>query len=461
MNEQSTVQEAEVVVVGAGLSGLYAALLLQEAGHDVLVVEASSSVGGRIRTIELGGAAIDIGGTGLGPQHHRAIALTKRFNLETRPLTTRGKLALSIRGELLHDHEWQDATVNQTGPEERDVLPTRIDSYFMQTLLPFEDLDGWLAPENAQYDVSFADYLRSKNVSSEALRLINMCINTNDIETVSALSIFRDAIKWRQVGYNDPKNFDQYGDVLYQPVRTVGGMIRLPRKLAAALHRPVQLSAAANEITYSKAGVTVSCANGLRVRARRAVIAVPMVTLRRIHFSPSLPPPLAEAVANAASSGNTQFILSTTKRFWEEDGYAPSLWTDTVFERMFVEFEEDGEVDHLRVWINGDNAGRVDALGEREAGAALLDTFARLRPSTAGRLTIEHRVSWGSEALIGGEKYVLGPGQVTKFAKSLATPVGPLHWAGEHHKSHDVGIEAALQSGERAALEVIGAAMKA
>jgi len=33
-------------------------------------------------------------------------------------------------------------------------------------------------------------------------------------------------------------------------------------------------------------------------------------------------------------------------------------------------------------------------------------------------------------------------------------PVGPLFWAGEHHKSRDQGLEAALQSGERAAAEV-------
>lgn len=52
---------ADVVVVGAGLAGLVAALRLVEDGRDVVVLEASDGVGGRVRTDEVDGFLLDRG----------------------------------------------------------------------------------------------------------------------------------------------------------------------------------------------------------------------------------------------------------------------------------------------------------------------------------------------------------------------------------------------------------------
>ena len=49
----------DVVVVGAGLAGLACALRLQEAGREVLLLEASDGVGGRVRTDEVVGFLLD------------------------------------------------------------------------------------------------------------------------------------------------------------------------------------------------------------------------------------------------------------------------------------------------------------------------------------------------------------------------------------------------------------------
>lgn len=52
---------APVVVVGAGLAGLKCAGVLDDAGHEVLVLEASDGVGGRARTDEVDGFQLDRG----------------------------------------------------------------------------------------------------------------------------------------------------------------------------------------------------------------------------------------------------------------------------------------------------------------------------------------------------------------------------------------------------------------
>jgi len=58
---QSPVHTTDVVVVGAGLAGLAAARRAAEAGLDVVVLEASDAVGGRVRTDAVDGVLLDRG----------------------------------------------------------------------------------------------------------------------------------------------------------------------------------------------------------------------------------------------------------------------------------------------------------------------------------------------------------------------------------------------------------------
>ena len=61
--------EADVVVVGAGLSGLACARRLSAAGLDVVVLEAASAVGGRVRTDVVDGYRLDRGFQVLNPAY--------------------------------------------------------------------------------------------------------------------------------------------------------------------------------------------------------------------------------------------------------------------------------------------------------------------------------------------------------------------------------------------------------
>ncbi len=52
---------SSVVIVGGGIAGLVTALRLEEAGVDVTVLEASSTLGGMVKTSEIAGVAVDEG----------------------------------------------------------------------------------------------------------------------------------------------------------------------------------------------------------------------------------------------------------------------------------------------------------------------------------------------------------------------------------------------------------------
>ena len=65
-------REAEVVVVGAGLSGLIAAREILAAGKEPVILEASDRVGGRILTAEpIPGVPVELGAQWIGDTHHR------------------------------------------------------------------------------------------------------------------------------------------------------------------------------------------------------------------------------------------------------------------------------------------------------------------------------------------------------------------------------------------------------
>jgi 1-hydroxycarotenoid 3,4-desaturase len=53
----------KIAIIGSGIGGLVAALLLSAAGREVVVCEAAATPGGKLREVVVGGAAIDAGPT--------------------------------------------------------------------------------------------------------------------------------------------------------------------------------------------------------------------------------------------------------------------------------------------------------------------------------------------------------------------------------------------------------------
>jgi monoamine oxidase len=74
-------READVIIVGAGLSGLIAARDVLTAGREPLILEADQRVGGRILTEDVEGVPLELGAQWIGDTHHRMQALAAELGV--------------------------------------------------------------------------------------------------------------------------------------------------------------------------------------------------------------------------------------------------------------------------------------------------------------------------------------------------------------------------------------------
>ncbi|NRB02571.1 MAG: FAD-dependent oxidoreductase [Rhodobacteraceae bacterium] len=92
--------DAEIVIVGAGLSGLALANHLKSEGRDVLLLEARNRIGGRI----LSNCGYDLGPAWIWPHNRRMLALIDKLGLTSFPQHSAGRLAFEdAQGNVRRD----------------------------------------------------------------------------------------------------------------------------------------------------------------------------------------------------------------------------------------------------------------------------------------------------------------------------------------------------------------------
>ena len=233
-----------------------------------------------------------------------------------------------------------------------------------------------------------------------------------------------------------------------------GGMGRLTDGMAALLNREVRLNTPVVAIDAEGDSVTVEDSGGNRFRARFVVCTIPLTVLRSVRISPALPATQARAVAETPYGHHTDVFMRVKEPFWEEDGLPASLWSNGALGSVLHMKSADP---HGYLWfaIGGlaNTRWRVmeDALIMERVAAEL----AKIRPSTVGRLEPVTVMNWSNYPWTRGHIMYMAPGQITDFGGALSKPHGRLHFAGEHTSQMAVGMEGAMESGERAALDIL------
>lgn len=443
-------REAEVIVIGAGLSGLYAAMQLEQAGHDVLVLEARDRIGGRLYTLDDMPGSPEAGGSVIGSSYARVIDTVNALGLElVSPAGSAGgsrNQVLHIGGEFIELDDWATSPVNPM-PEAFRAMPP---GFVINATLrdnPLDEATDWQLPEMHAHDISLSEHLQSLGIEGDAASLAYATgAYGNTADDASLLQLYR-------IGAGRQQAMRLPGATVY---RVKGGNQRLPEAMASTLDNPVLLGNIVTRIEQDDNGVTVTTQHDAHYRADYVIATVPFKALRHIEIFPSLPALQQQAIDELSYSPVMQAHLEVHAPY--SGDRPPSLWTDQVIERVFASSADGSDtVTHATIWINGQNAAMLGALPDEERNAAIMDSFYSIYPEAEGNVTLRHVVDWGTDPYAGGSWADWDPGQITSFINVMSKPFQRLHFGGEHTAVANPGMESAMESGERAAIEVIAA----
>jgi monoamine oxidase len=452
-------ESVDVAIVGAGLAGLNAAMILTELGAKVVVLEADSRAGGRVLTKDQWPLQPDLGGVQIGTDYARVLDVANRLGVKLGPGShINAPYSFVLGDQLVPAGKWSASPLNRLVGAEREVPPHALGGFYVERRTPFQSMDDWLGEKAVAVDISLGEWLTRQGASDEARRIIQSSQGV-PLERTSVLRMFQEATRGRismaQVDEASMRGKDAYERAALLSRHVVGGTSRLVEAIVASLGDRVRFGRCVTTIDQDASGCSIRCADGTRVRARFALAAVPFSVLREVRITPSLQGAQADAVAHMPYGNQSQVWLRVKRPYWEADGIEASMWTDGPFNLIRQQIESDGARELVSALAFTANALKLDALPPAERGRFAIAYMERIRPSLRGALEFVGAHSWQLAPFSRGCSHQYVPGRVVAWSHAMATPHQRLHFAGEHTRRLEVGMESAMESGERAATEIL------
>jgi monoamine oxidase len=427
-----------IAVIGAGAAGLYAADILRSKGISVYVLEASTELGGRIKSLR--------------NQSNINSQTIADFPVELGAEISYG--SNSIWGKIIKNHNVPTV-----------ALDPATDQYLLDMMAKsagdwgsdpdFTAVESFVSglPNFGGTGLSISD---AANVSQRAAALLNAQVGNfyGGSDPVMGAQGIAEGLKLithdnqRLIMKTNPLQdilLSQFSEVTPQ----------------------VQTGVVVKHIDYSGTGIVITDQNSKTYSAGKAIVTVPLTVLKGgdVSFNPGLPASMTSSWGNLGMDASIRVSLDFTKNFWGED--IGILWGGTTGPQYFNAGSGRSQYTRtLSITINGPKASELSAMGS-DMVLAILDEldnifagqatkYIRTDLDTGQMLSIIQ--DWTKEPYIqGGYSYPLVNGTIDD-RKNIGAQVGTnLFFAGEATDiSGDAGtINGALASAERVAEEVV------
>lgn len=423
-------KKIKVVVIGAGISGLAAAKMLQEDPRfEVTLLEGRGRIGGRVWTKPRESqSSLDMGASWIhGTRNNPIFDLAEKLSLET------------VRTD------YNNAIV-YNGQGQRDVeLLSRLSNF---KALFTQELASFIERDNGDSIQSLVNHVLAEGGQGNASIVdINFLLNTQiehefaaDVETLSTLALDEgEAFSGQDVIFSDG-----YGQVVGYLARDLD--IKLNQKVLA--------------VDYSDSRVKITTSTS-EFFADRVLVTVPLGVLKNevIEFIPKLPKPKINAINSLGMGTLNKAYLQFPYVFWEQNVH-------------FINYTSNDIKGYWAEWLNlsaytgepillGFNAGefgsQLEKLSDQEITEQAMGVLRKIYGEDIPTPTDVLITRWGEDSFSFGAYSYLKIGALPTMRETLAQPInGRLFFAGEAtSRNYPATVHGAYLSGLREAKRII------
>jgi monoamine oxidase len=423
-----------IVVVGAGIAGLYATYLLENAGLTAQLYEGSPRAGGRIMSVKdvMGeGLWTEYGGEFVDSSHEDILALCQRFDL---PLLDRGVQSEMEMKEFAYffggKHRTEEEVLRELQPFAQQI------STDIEALSETISFEKFSEADRRLDQLSIIDYCDALGIKGWFRDFINISytgeygMEAGEQSAINFLSLFTPG---------DGSSYELFGpsDERYS---IIGGSQMLTDVLAARvreqLHFEHLLKAISQKENKYQLTFQVGASSMLDVEADVVILTLPFSTLREVDLRIPLPEWKSNAIQQLGYGTNSKLFVGVNERTWRKQGYTGYGFTDNGMMSGYDHTQMQGGNEGLggyTIYLGGKTGveiGTPSLEDLQQPYVTILDeVYPGVKAAFNGRFQRWH---WPSYVYSKCSYTSYKTGQYTTICGAPEKPVENLYFAGEH-----------------------------